>query len=245
MNKKLVAAFIICFSVSQLHAQKIDTAAVSILDHMSAMIGDLTSCSVHVNSNYDVPSQHLGLIKHSDQEDVFMHGPDKLLIKSGGDKGAREFYYNGKMLSYYSADNNHFAQVKTPATIMAMIDSVHKIYGIQFPVSDFFYPSFVDDIIAESKSLVYLGITTVDGKECFHIAGKADDKTYQFWISNDIYYLPVKVVIVYTNKEMNPQFEATLSNWQINPNLPDALFEFTAPPRSKKIKMAATVSLKK
>jgi hypothetical protein len=245
MNKKLLAGFIICISVLQLHAQKIDTVAVSILDHMSAVIGDLGSCSVKVNSNYDVPSQHLGLIKHSDQDEVFMHGPDKLLIKSDGDKGSRDFYYNGKTLSYYSGDNNHFAQVKTPATIMAMIDSVHKIYGINFPIADFFYPSFVDDIIAESKSLVYLGMTTVDGKECFHIAGKADDKTFQFWISNDAFYLPVKVVIVYTNKEMNPQFEATLSNWQINPSLPDALFEFTAPPKAKKIKLAATAALRK
>jgi hypothetical protein len=245
MNKKLFAGFIICISVLQLHAQKIDTVAVSILDHMSAVIGDLGSCSVKVNSNYDVPSQHLGLIKHSDQEEVYMHGPDKLLIKSDGDKGSRDFYYNGKMLSYYSGDNNHFAQVKTPATIMAMIDSVHKIYGINFPVADFFYPSFVDDIIAESKSLVYLGMTNVDGKECFHIAGKADDKTFQFWISNDAYYLPAKVVIVYTSKEMNPQCEATFTNWQINPSLPDAMFEFTAPPKAKKIKLAATAALRK
>jgi hypothetical protein len=246
MNKRLIVSIIICVAVSQVKAQssKIDTVAVSILDHMSAVIGDLSSCSVKVNSNYDIPSQHFGLVKHSDEQEVYMHGPNKLLVKSEGDKGSRDFYYNGKTLSYYSQDNNHFAQVQTPATIMEMIDSVHKIYGIEFPVADFFYPAFVDDIIAESKSLMYLGITKVDGKECFHIAGTANDKTFQFWISNDAFYLPIKVVIVYTSKEMNPQFEAVLSDWQINPNLPDAMFEFTAPPRAKKIKMAAT-SLKK
>lgn len=125
-----------------------------------------------------------------------------------------------------------------------MIDTVNKLYGIEFPVADFFYPGFVDDIIADSKELVYLGLTTVDGKECFHIAGVGRDKTFQFWISNDAYCLPLKMVIIYTGKESNPQYEAVLSNWQVNPTLPDALFEFSAPPGAKKIRMVSLAAKK-
>ncbi|MFI5193630.1 MAG: DUF2092 domain-containing protein, partial [Chitinophagales bacterium] len=113
----------------------------------------------------------------------------------------------------------------------------NKSYGIEFPTSDFFYPSFVDDLLADSKNLIYLGTTSVDGKECFHIAGTAKDKTYQFWISNDAYTLPLKMVIVYTSKDMNPQYEAVLSDWQLNPNLPATLFTFNTPPKARKIKM--------
>ena len=237
--KRISISFLLLTFVLHSGAQssKIDTVAISILDHMSSVIGDMGSCSVKVKSNYDVRSQNFGLVKHSDDEQVYLHGPDKLLVKSDGDKGSRDFFYNGKTLSYYSGNKNQFAQVQSPATIVGMIDSVHKMYGVDFPVADFFYPSFVDDLIAESKNLAYLGMTTVDGKECFHIAGMANDKTYQFWISNDAYYLPVKVVIVYTGKELNPQYEAVMTDWQINPSLPDALFEFTAPPKAKKIKM--------
>jgi hypothetical protein len=246
MNKRIVFIMLVCIAAMQSNAQftKIDTVAVSILDHMSAVIGDMGSCSVKVKSNYDVSSQAFGLVKHSDNQQVYLHGPDKLLVRSDGDKGTRDFYYNGKTLSYYSMDKNQFSQVHAPASIMEMIDSVHKTYGIEFPVADFFYPAFVDDIIAESKNLAYLGVTTVDGKECFHIAGAANDKTFQFWISNDAFYLPVKVVIVYTSKEMNPQYEAVLTDWQVNPTLPDAMFEFTSPPKAKKIKMVS-VSVKK
>ena len=57
-----------------------------------------------------------------------------------------------------------------------MIDTVNKMYGIDFPAADFFYPSFVDDLLAESKTLMYLGMTKVDGKDCYHIAGTALDK---------------------------------------------------------------------
>jgi hypothetical protein len=246
MNKKLFLIIFICAATIQIKAQspKIDTVAVSILDRMSAMIGDLGSCSVTVNSNYDVSSHVLGLIKHSNEEQVYMQGPDKLMVRSEGDKGSRSFYYNGKTLSYYSLDKNQYAEVAGPSTIMEMVDTINKMYGIEFPVADFFYPTFVDDILSESKNLVYLGTTKVDGKDCFHIAGTASDKTFQFWISNDAYTLPVKVVIVYTSKESNPQYEAVLSNWQINPNLPNALFEFNPPPKAKKIKLAL-LSIKK
>lgn len=222
---------------------RIDTVAVSILDRMSAMIGSLNSASLTVRSNYDIASHYLGLVKHSDEQQVYLKGADKLLIRSDGDRGERSYVYNGKTFNYYSMDKNQYGEVEAPASTIDMIDTINKTYGVEFPVADFFYPTFVDDILAESKALIYLGTTDVDGKECFHIAGAGKDKTFQFWISNDAFTLPVKMVIVYTEKEMNPQYEAVFSDWQLNPSLPDALFDFNAPPKARKIKLTA-VSIK-
>jgi hypothetical protein len=240
MNKKFFfSLFILVATTFQLAAQrtKIDTVAVSILDRMSTMIGDLSSCHVYIKSNYDIRSQHLGLVKHNDEEQLYIQGPNKLLIRSQGDRGDRSIFYDGKTLSYYSMENNQFATFPLTAPILEMIDTVNKMYGIEFPASDFFYPSFVDDLLSESKNLIYLGLTKVDGKDCYHIAGTTVDKTFQFWISDDALTLPIKMVIVYTNREMNPQYEAILSDWEINPQLPPALFEFRAPPKAKKIKL--------
>lgn len=246
MNKKIFFLLLFGFVVSaQLRAQKaqavqvrrIDTVAVAILDKMSAIIGDLGSCSVTIKSNYDVTSKGLGLIKHSDEEHLYLHGPNKLLLKSEGDRGSRDFYYDGKTLSYYSLDRNQYGQITAPASLVEMIDTVNRLYGIEFPAADFLYPTFVDDILGDSKELVYLGLTTVDGKECYHIAGMGTDKSFQFWISDDAYTLPVKMVIVYTTKPMNPQYEAVLSDWQVNPTLPDAIFDFTIPHKAKKVKL--------
>jgi hypothetical protein len=239
MNKKLLLAIFICGLCAQVRAQapKIDTVAVFLLDRMSAMIGDLHSCSVSINSTYDINSREFGLIKHSDSHELYLHGANKLLVTSEGDKGTNNIMYNGTVLTYYSHDKNQYGQIAIEAPVMSMIDSVNKAYGIVFPAADFFYPTFVDDILAEAKNLAFLGMTKVGGKDCFHIAGTAKDKTFQFWISDDAFYLPVKVVIVYTGQENRPQYESTFSNWQINPELPDALFEFSAPPLAKKIKM--------
>ena len=114
MNKKLI--FVLLFGVAaagQLRAQtrRIDTVAVAILDKMSAMIGDLSSCSVTIRSNYDISSKELGLIKHSDEQQLYLHGPSQLLLKSEGDQGSRNFYFDGKTLSYYSMDKNQYGQI--------------------------------------------------------------------------------------------------------------------------------------
>ena len=247
MNKKILLLVLLGIGVQRAAAQaktqtqtgRVDTVAVDILDKMSATIGDLSSCSVNVNANYDIVSRELGLVKHSDEEQVYLHGPNKLLVRSEGDKGARSFYYDGAMLSYYSMDKNQYGQVPLQDSLVQMMDTVNKLYGIDFPIADFFYPTFVDDILAESRELVYLGLTTVDGKECFHIAGVGKDKTFQFWINHDAFFLPAKVVIVYNEGGQNRQYEATLNDWQVNPNLPDAIFQFIPPHSAQRLKLVA------
>jgi hypothetical protein len=63
------------------------------------------------------------------------------------------------------------------------------------------------------------------------------DFDFQFWISNDAYNLPMKFIYVYKNKKGAPQYEGTLSDWKINPVVPDAMFNFLPPPGAKKIRI--------
>ena len=215
----------------------IDTIAVSILDRMSLFINDLKSCSTVVKTNYDVASPELGLVKHSDKENLYISGGKDLYASLDGDKGTRDFVFDGNTFTYYSVTKNHFAQVAMNCSLIEMIDSMNKHYGIIFPAADFLYPNFVNDILAETSALVLLGTTSVDGKECYHIAGVTKEMTYQFWISTGPFCLPAKMVLVYRNKPMNPQFEAHYTDWAVNPILPDNLFEFQAPPNARKIKL--------
>ena len=145
MNRKLFFGLLVCLSFSAgLYAQKtnIDTVAVAILDRMSHMIGDLNSCHVTVKSNYDIQSQHLGLVKHSDEEQLYMQGPDKLLIRATGDRGDRNIFYNGQSLSYFSVETNRYSTIALSAPIMEMIDTIHKLYNIRFSSSRFLLSDF-------------------------------------------------------------------------------------------------------
>lgn len=219
--------------------QKYDSVAILIFDRMSDVIGDLQSCSFTLNTSSDIKDVDHGMIKHFSKEEVYMSGPNRMLVNSEGRKGHRQYWYNGKELAYYSYSENNYARVKTPHNIMAMIDSINTNYGIEFPAADFFYPAFTDDMIQNSDDIKYLGQTIINGVNCFHILSTSKEVDVQVWVSSDAFNLPVKFVITYNFMDGHPQYEATFSNWQVNPEFPIAMFEFTPPPGAAKIRMIA------
>ncbi len=240
MNRiKYIITLSLFFFAGYVQAQspQVDSLSVYILKRMSQTMQSLGSCSFSVNTTYDVYDENAGLVKHTGEEAVYMKFPDKMKIHFNGDKGRRAIWYNQNSLVYYSYEKQQYSKISTPPTIIETIDTISKQYGIEFPAADYFYNSFVQDLIDTGGNLLYLGISPVEGKKCFHIAGKDRNGTgYQFWISDDDYFLPVKMVLVYGSEEHNPQYEAYYSNWEINPNIPDSMFECSLPPMTVSVK---------
>lgn len=58
--------------------------------------------------------------------------------------------------------------------------------------ADVLYPSFSKDIEARMDKIQYLGETSINGQRVFHVGCSNESVTIQLWISNDIYFLPVK-----------------------------------------------------
>jgi hypothetical protein len=214
-----------------------DPAALQILDHMSAVIGELGSCTFTVNVWRDVDDPDLGLVTHFIVNEVYMRGPDKMLVDSKSDSDHRGYWYDGKTITYYSYDENNYAVIKTPATIMETIDAINRDYGIDFPAADFFYPTFTDDLIANSDRIVLLGKENIAGRDCFHILAKFKTMGVQLWIANDSLNLPMKYSIAYYDQKNAPRYEATFSDWQINPALPSAIFDFAPPPGAAPVRL--------
>jgi len=212
----------------------IDSTALLILTRMSDVLTDLKTCQLDVMTSYDIYIPSLGLIKHSEDARVFLKGPDKIFMSLTGDKGDRAFIFNGKKFSYYSFDNNRYAGFDSPGTILDLVDTVSRTFGIDFYIVDFFCPFFVDDLVQNSSVLSYLGMTPVNGITCFHLAGVMPEFTYQVWIQKSPFFLPARVVLVYTDKDGYPQYEATYDNWNINQEIPDAVFDFQVPPGAVK-----------
>lgn len=236
-NKLLLFAVLLPFSIFS-QTPKVDSLAVRILDRMSDVIGELHSCRYNLSVAQDKDGLH-GLEKQYTEHEVLMKGPDKMLVQSNGSDSHKGFWYNGKHMVYYSYKENNFSVMDAPDSILKTIDTIHTNYGIDFPAADFFYPAFTDDVLEEFPTLVFLGDKIINGKECFHIMADNDKVNAQIWITNDAYTLPAKLLIRYKQKEGNPQYEATFSNWQINPEFPDRLFEFTPPPEAKQIAIMA------
>ncbi len=240
MYKRLI--LLACLAATALSASaqhtRIDTTAVYILQHTSATLQAISACSFNTTVNYDVWSDELGLVKHSTSEGIAIKQPNKLRITSIGDKGHRKLQYNGTNVFYYSYDKNQYAEAAGSESVIQTIDTISKKYGIEFPAADFFYPTFVEDVINTGGNLIYLGVTELNGQKCFHIAGKDANTGFQFWIADDGFFLPLKIVMTYYSEKGSPQYEECYSNWVINPDLPDSMFEFSTPPKAGKVELS-------
>ncbi|MGY0393389.1 DUF2092 domain-containing protein [Bizionia sp. KMM 8389] len=215
-------------------SKKIDSTAIFILDKMSDVIGDLESVNITMNSSVDKINTSHNIEKHYRQSNVSMSGPNKLLVRTKGDKQNRGFWYNGSYMTYYSFDENNYVTLEAPSSTIQMIDSMHMRFDFKFPAADFFYPSFTDDIMAEFDTISYLGEKTLDGETCFYIMATNDKTNVQLWVSNSMNMLPKRIVIIDKDKN-NMQYEANFINWDLNPSIPNSVFEFTPPPKSKLI----------
>ncbi len=239
---KLIFLFLMLASAAHAQVVRVDSVAIMILDRMSSVIGDLNACSFSLEISEDVPDnsffvplEGIGLVKHFRTSEVYIGGSDQMMINSRGDKGHRGYWYDGERMVYYSYSENNFALIPAAEELIAAIDEVNELYGIDFPAADFFYPYFVDDLLENSTHLVYLGETQIRGKSCFHLIAAGEELSTQLWISNDGLTLPLKMVITYLDEVPNPQYEVTFTDWQLNPNLPPSLFRFMPPPNAREI----------
>ena len=230
--------FLSSFNIYPQNAQ-IDTVAIMILNKMGGLIGQLESCSFKLKTSEDIIDVDLGLIKYFTTHQVYLVGPDKMMVNSQGDKGHRGYWYNGQQLIYYSYSENNFAVLDAPSNILATIDTVHEIYGIEFPAADFFYPTFTIDLLNQYSDIIFIGNSKVDDRDCFHIIASNELMSIQIWVSDDALFLPVKFVVTYYDIVPNRQYGATFSDWKLNPKLPNEMFEFTPPPSAAQVRIIA------
>jgi len=233
--KKLFLCFAL-LAVLSVKAQesRVDTVAVMIIDRMASVIGELNSCSFTLSTSTDIEDPDFGLIKQNELSEVYLEGPDKMHINFSGDKGHRGFWFNGRAIVTYWFDENNYAVINSPDNLIDMIEMLNKDYAIEVPAADFFFPTFTDDVLAFFDDVIFMGKRHLNGKECWLILASNKDITTQVWFAADTFTLPQKFVIVYKN-EGNRQYEATFSNWQLNPEIPLSAFEFLPPPAARQV----------
>ncbi len=207
-----------------------DTRAVDSLDKLTETIGDLNSLSYTVNS-YLVNEEKEETFKESD---VYLRDSNKMFIANSGTTGDKSFWYNGEKFSYFLFNKNEYDILDAPDNTLKLIDSIHETYNIYFPAADFLYPTLTDDILDNYDQLLYFGEEKVDEVDCFALEATNEEIILQIWIQKET-NLPHKMIISSKTNE-DKYYEASYSNWRMNPKLPDIMFEFQAPTGSERKK---------
>ena len=223
-----VALIAIIFTSCQ--SNEYDTRAVETLDNLTDTIGELSSCSytveVYISDEQGDETNNLS--------DVYLRGPDKMYIENKGTKGDKSFWFNGKSFAYFLFNKSEYDIVEAPGDILEVIDLLHDKYGIDFPASDFLYPSLTDDVLEHHNQLLYLGEEKMDDIICISIEAINDEHIVQMFIEKET-NLPYKFAVESKTNE-SVYYEAVFSNWRVNPELPDIMFEFQAPENSTQVK---------
>jgi hypothetical protein len=231
IDKKIFYAVfmaMLLFSCSS-NNNKYDQRAIDSFDKMSEAIGNLESCSYSLSTYVSKKDGD----QYSNENDVYMRGPDKMYIHTIGTKGERSYWYDGKSMGYFNYSKNTYDTVPAPDNIIKTIDELNNKYGIDFPAGDFFYPTFTDDMIGYFDEIMFYGDETIDGVDCVVSEAVNDKYLVHIWIDKKT-NLPHKLVISNVNNPLG-YYEAVFSNWRENPHLPDIMFEFEPPQDSKRV----------
>lgn len=231
MTKKMIFA-VSLFAILSIScsSNEYDSRAVEALDKLSETIGDLSSCSYTVNS-FMVDENANETNKTSD---VYLRGSNKMFIKNSGSKGNKSFWYNGEKFAYFLYNKNEYDILDAPDNTLKVIDSINSKYGIYFPAADFLNPNLTDDALENYNQLLFFEDEKIDDIACVMIEATNEIQTVQMWIGKET-NLPYKMTIESKTNESD-YYEATYSNWRINPKLPDVMFEFQPPAGSAQVK---------
>lgn len=224
------------------HGPTIDPQA----DRMLRDMGDYLKATQQLSFNADITFDDLlptgQKIQLSANYDAAVRRPDRIYAEYWGDAGGRRFWYDGKTITLYDPALGVYGSEPAKPTIDATLQYVITALGFVPPLSDL----MTSDPTATLRQNVlfgfYVGVSSVDGARCHHLAFVERDIDWQIWIEDGTQWVPRKVVITYKSIPGAPQFSAVLSDWDFATRPPDALFTPQLPPGAQRISFRATAA---
>ena len=176
-------------------------------------------------------------IQYSAEIKTAVRRPDRTYAERLGDMGNKRFWYDGKRATVVDGSLGVYATVEdVPGELGALMDHLVEKYDFAPPLADLLYPDFYEAVIEEVQFGFYVGLHDVEGVRCHHLAFVTKYIDWQIWIEDGLQMVPRKILITYKALPESPQYQAILTDWDLNARLPDVLFE---------VEMAALANLDK
>ncbi len=222
----------------------IDARADELLRQMSDRLARLTAFALDAEETQDDVPDQSPRRQYTSTRRVALRRPDRLVGDATGDAIHRSFWYDGTTFSALDREQNVWAGGAVPATIDAALDYVFDQTGTVVPLADLLYADVYARLMGDVQRGVYLGIHEAAGVPCHHLSFEQATIDWQIWIDAGADPLPRKLVITYKTEDEVPQYAVTIRKWNLQPNLPDALFRFTPPEGATRVEVPAFVQEK-
>lgn len=163
--------------------------------------------------------------------------PDKFHILRTGEPYDQEIFYNGSHLSILDKGLDRYIDIAVTGNLDAVLDAADENFDARLPGHDLFSTDAYASLMEPVEESTYLRAVEVNGVTCRHLAFRSDEVDWQLWILEGDTPLPCRYTI--TSKWINgaPQYTVSYTNWKLNPVIPSAAFDFTAPDDAKPMTM--------
>ena len=158
---------------------------------------------------------------------VTVKRPNKLLaVRSGGLMNQR-FFYDGKTLTLYNPSVKVYGSQPAPPTIEKMIDFARETVGILLPAADLLYRNAFPLLMQDVNLAAVVGKAVIGGVRCDHLLFSRPGVDFQVWVAEGQRPWPLKYVVTETPSMLG--ITTILSDWNLNPAVDDARFNFVPP----------------
>lgn len=207
----------------------VEPAAVQRLQASMSYLGNLQQFSLVTETSIEVVLESGQKLQFDNAVKVQVKRPNKLLAVRKGELVNQRFYYDGESLTLQNPDSGVFATVDAPPTLEAMLDFARESLDIVAPAGDLLYSNAAEILLEGVHTAFGVGPAEVGGVLCDHLAFRSDQMDWQIWIEQGAQPLPRKLVLTSPDVLNAPQFTVLIREWNLQPELSDELFRFTAP----------------
>lgn len=168
--------------------------------------------------------------------------PNGLHVQFDGDERTSTILFDGERFTFYDRAENVYARAQIPGVLDAAIDSVFDRFGFSVPIADLVYANPYLTLSENIQDGFYVGRHRVEGTACHHLAFSQETIDWQIWIEDGPRPLPRKLLITYKSEDGTPQYQATMTSWDLDPRFSDRYFAFQPPAGADEIEFLPTTA---
>jgi hypothetical protein len=214
----------------------IDPQALAPLRAMVEGIAGAESLSVTVDVAYEVLQDEGDLLEFGGRRIVTLRRPDGLRVEYEARSGQRGLVvFDGQRIVFSDTDEKVYAAIDRPGDVDHAIDFVQARLATPVPLGELLEQDAVATVVEAVDQAEIVGVESIAGVSCHHLAFRNDAVDFQAWIQRDGPPLLRRLVIVYREEEGAPRFRANFGSWDLSPSIPDGAFVFEPAPDDERI----------
>ena len=210
--------------------------AIAALRRMSEFLAARPALRFEAEIHYDAIQESGQKIEFGSHRRIAIRRPDQARVEVTHRDGTRELItFDGERLSAVVPTSHAFASIEFAGSLVDALDHLVHEYGFASPLSDLLRADFADDVEARAIAGRRIGAVTIGGTLCEHLAFSGEHLDFQLFIARGEIPIPVRFVIDYHAEEGSPQFRTMLSDWELEPDLPDSSFRILPPAGAQRV----------